>query len=194
VRTPLPSGRADGRRAHAARRPRASRLLAAWWLLLLAAGGAGVGACRLSPYKFAGGGLPRNIRTVAVLPFDNQTSVPELQRQVFESLRRGMQNRLNLRDASETKADAIVRGAIVKYDADVPIGFSSDPRQANQARRQLQIVVDISIIDQASGRTLWERKGLAAKGEYAERNEPTGRQQAIDEIINNVVEGAQSQW
>jgi hypothetical protein len=161
-------------------------------LLALAVGGAG--ACRLSPYKFAGGGLPRNVRTIAVLPFDNQTAVPDLQREIFESLRSTLQRRLNLRDASESRADAIVRGAIVSYDADVPIAFSADPRAANQARRQLQLVVDVTIIDQASGRTLWERKGLSAKGEYAERNEPAGRRQAIDEILSDIVEGAQSQW
>ena len=154
----------------------------------------GAAACSLSPYKFAGGGLPRNIRTIAVLPFDNQTAVPDLQRELFDRMRRALQSRLNLRDAAEARADAIVRGAIVKYDTDVPIGFSADPRRANQARRQLQLVVNVSIIDQASGRTLWERAGLTAKGEYAERNEVSGRQQAIDEILNDIVEGAQSQW
>lgn len=151
-------------------------------------------ACRFSPYKFAGGGLPRNIRTIAVLPFDNQTAVPDLQSELFRRMRTTLQSRLNLRDAAEARADAIVRGAIVKYDTDVPIGFSSDPQRASQARRQLQLVIDVAIIDQASGRTLWERKGLAAKGEYAERNEPAGRQQAIDQLLNDIVEGAQSQW
>lgn len=185
--------RRSGAAERARRRWRAGlRAVAA--ALALASAGSTFGGCRLSPYKFAGGGLPRSIRTIAVLPFENQTSVPELQLRLFEALRRGLQGRLNLRDASESRADAIVRGSIVKYDADVPIGFSADPRQANQARRQLQIVVDITIVEQSSGRTLWERKGLAAKGEYAERNELTGRQQAIDEIINSVVEGAQSQW
>ncbi len=170
---------------------RAVRLAAA---AVLGATSLAAGACRYSPYKFAGGGLPRNVRTIAVLPFDNQTAVPELQREVFESMRNTLQRRLNLGTASESRADAIVRGSIVKYDTDVPIAFSSDPRAANQARRQLQLVVDVTIIDQASGRTLWERKGLAAKGEYAERNEGAGRRQAIDELLTDIVEGAQSQW
>lgn len=152
------------------------------------------GACRLSPYHFAGGGLPSSIRTVAVLPFDNQTSTPDLQRDVFEAMRQTLQSRLNLRDASEARADAIVRGSILKYDIDVPVGYSADSRQATSARRQLQLVIDVAIIDQASGRTLWERKGLAAKGEYAERNERDGRQQAIRKLLNDIVEGAQSQW
>ena len=146
------------------------------------------------PYGFAGGGLPSHVRTVAVLPFTNDTPVPELQRELLEAVRRGMQDRLNLREAAEAKADAVVRGAIIRYEVDVPIGFSADPRQANSARRRLQLTVDVQIVDQASGKTLWERKGLSAQGEYAERAELAGRRQAIEEIISDIVEGAQSQW
>ncbi len=176
-----------------ARRSRAllRRLAAAGALALVSVGAVG---CRFSPYKFAGGGLPRNVRTVAVLPFENQTAVPDLQRELFESMRSTLQRRLSLGTATEARADAIVRGSIVKYDTDVPIAFSADPRAANQARRQLQLVIDVTIIDQASGRTLWERKGLTARGEYAERNEAAGRRQAIEELLGDIVEGAQSQW
>ena len=146
------------------------------------------------PYGFAGGGLPSHVRTVAVLPFTNDTPVPELQREVLESLRRELQGRLNLREAAESKADAVVRGAIVRYEVDVPISYSADPRQANTARRRLQLTVDVQIVDQTTGKTLWERKGLSAQGEYAERAEAAGRRQALQEIISDIIEGAQSQW
>src|SRR3954471_16514656 len=104
--------------------------------------------CRLSPYHFAGGGSPPHVRTIAILPFENETPVPELQRELFETMRRQLESRLSLREAAESKADAVVRGTIVKYEIDVPIGYSSDPRQATSARRQLQMVVDVSIVDQ----------------------------------------------
>ena len=94
-----------------------------------------VGACRFSPYHFAGGGFPPNIHTIAVLPFENETPLPELQRELFDAMRRELRSRLNLRDASEAKADAIVRGTIVKYETDVPIGYSADPTQAMDAQR-----------------------------------------------------------
>ena len=160
----------------------------------LALAAAGAGGCRFSPYHFAGGGLPPHIRTIAVLPFDNETPVPELQRELFEAMRRELQSRLNVRDATEAKANAVVRGTIVRYDIDVPIGFSADPPQATSARRQLQLVVDVQIVDQSNGRTLWEKKGLTAKGEYAERNEAGGRRQAIEEVIADLIQGVQSQW
>lgn len=145
-------------------------------------------------YKFSGGGFPSHIRTVAVLPFENQTAAAELTRELSDALRKSMQSRLGLRDASEARANAVVRGTITKYEPDVAVAFSADPNQATSARRRLQISVDIEIIDQTNGKTLWERKGLSAEGEYAERAEPEGRRQAIERIVNDVIDGAQSQW
>ena len=145
-------------------------------------------------YGFAGGGLPKHIRTVAILPFENETPSAELQRELHEQMRRDIQGRLGLRDASESRADAIVRGIITRYDSDVPIAYSANRSQATTARRKLQISVDVEIVDQTTGRVLWTRKGLIAEGEYAERAEAEGRRDAIRKLVSDMVEGAQSQW
>jgi hypothetical protein len=150
-----------------------------------------LGACL---YGFAGGGLPGHVKTMAIIPFDNQTASPELQREMFEELHKELQSRLGLRDAPEDRAHAIVRGTITRYEPDAAVGISADPNRATTARRRVQISVDVSIVDQTTGKTLWERKGLSAEGEYAEGAEPAGRKQAIQRIVNDVIEGAQSQW
>lgn len=146
------------------------------------------------PYGFTGGGLPSHIRTVAIVPFENQTATPELPRELTEALRTQLRDRLGLRDASEAKATAIVRGTIQRYETDIPIGFSANNKQATTAKRLLQLVVDLELIDQVTGKPLWQRKGLLAEGQYEERGEPAGRKQAIDRIVNQLIEGAQSQW
>jgi lipopolysaccharide assembly LptE-like protein len=145
-------------------------------------------------YGFAGGGLPSNIRTMAVLPFDNQTTSPEVQRELLDAMRRELQRRLGVRDASENRADAVVRGVISAYDADVPVAVSSNPSQAVTARRRLQLTIDVEIVEQSNGRVLFQRKGLRGEGDYDERAEPEGRRKAIEKIVNDIVEGAQSQW
>lgn len=145
-------------------------------------------------YGFSEGAFPAHIRTMAVMPFENETASAELQNELFESMRRRLQQRLGVRDAPQERADAIVRGHIRGYDADAPVAFSADPRQASSARRRLQITVDVEIVDQTNGKTLWSRKGLRAEGEYAERAEDEGRRQAIEKIVNDIIEGAQSQW
>jgi hypothetical protein len=146
------------------------------------------------PYGFTGGGLPSHIRTVAILPFENQTATPELPRELTDALRTRLHDRLGLRDASEAKANAIVRGTIQRYEIDIPVAYSANNKQTTSAKRMLQLVVDIEMVDQVTGKTLWQRKGLLAEGEYEERGETTGRRQAIDRIVNDVIEGAQSQW
>jgi hypothetical protein len=158
----------------------------AFWLLALAACGV--------RYGFSEGAFPAHVRTMAIVPFDNQTPASELQSELFETMRKELQRRLGVRDAPQERADALVRGTIVTYDADVPVAFSADPRQAVSARRRLQITVDVEILDQTTGKVLWQRKGLRAEGEYAERAEPEGRRLAINRIVNDIVEGAQSQW
>ena len=145
-------------------------------------------------YGFAGGGLPPNIKTVAVLPFDNETAMPDLQRDVTETLRRELAGKLGLREAAENRANAVVRGKILRYDPDIPIGFSSNPNRASTARRKLQITVDVSIIDQSSGKPLLEKRGLVSEGEYAESEETAGRRQAIEKLVDEIVRGVQSQW
>ena len=114
------------------------------------------------PYGFTGGGLPSHVRTVAIVPFDNQTATPELPRELTDALRTRLHDRLGLRDASEAKANSIVRGTIQRYEIDIPIGYSANNKQATTASRMLQLVVDIEMIDQVTGKTLWQRKGLLA--------------------------------
>jgi len=99
-----------------------------------------------------------------------------------------------VRDAPTDRADAVVRGVIQSYDADVPVSFSATTAQATSARRRLQITVEIEITDQANGRVLYSNKALRQEADYAERAEQDGRQQAITKLVQQVVEGVQSNW
>ena len=152
-----------------------------------------VSACGVS-YGFSEGAFPAHIRTMAVVPFENETTSAEIQNELFEQMRERLKQRLGVRDEPQERADALVRGSILTYDADVPVAFSADPRQSVSARRRLQITVDVEIVDQTTGKTLWTRKALRAEGEYAERAEAEGRRQAIEKLVNDIIEGAQSQW
>ncbi len=131
---------------------------------------------------------------MAIQPFDNETPTPELQKELLDAMRKELQPRLGVRDAPLERADALVRGVVRSYDADVPVGFSADPSQAVTSRRRLQITLDVQIIDQTTGKTLWEKKALRVEGEYAERDEAGGRREAIKRVVSDIVEGAQSQW
>jgi len=144
-------------------------------------------------YGFAGGGLP-NIKTVAIQPFDNQTPEPQLTQEVNDAVRQAFEGRLGLRLAGEQTADALVRGRIVSYQADVPLAFVPGQGQAPVTRRQVQVTVDVEVLDQREGKTIWQRQGLTVQGDYAPPAEADGRKQALDKLVTEIVDGAQSQW
>ncbi|HWZ59343.1 MAG TPA: LPS assembly lipoprotein LptE [Gemmatimonadaceae bacterium] len=148
-------------------------------------------------YGFAGGGLPSSIKTVAVLPFDNNTPSPDLQLALYNVLHPAINRRLGLSDASEARADAVVSGTIQRYDTDVPVGYAGGRNvnpSASTTQRELEISVDVTIVEQASGKVIWQRKGLIADGAYTEGNETGGRTAAIRTLVDAIIEGAQSQW
>lgn len=146
-------------------------------------------------YGFAGGGLPPGIKTVAVLPFDNLTPEPTLTQEVQNAVRDAVQGRLGLRQSGETSADALVRGSIQRYEPDLPVAYQGvQNNQVDVSRRLVQITVAVEIVNQRTGKTLWQRSGLTLQGDYSPGQEQDGRRKALDQLVTNIVEGAQSQW
>ncbi len=159
--------------------------------LVLAGGLLAISACF---YGFSGGGLPSHIRTVAILPFDNETPEPSLTQEVSEAIRTAMENRLGLRLAAEATADAVVRGSITRYAADIPLSFQATGGNVNVTRRRVQLSLRVEIFDQLEQRVLWERTGIRVDGEYEPPNEEKGREVALEKLVDDIVDGAQSQW
>ncbi len=104
-------------------------------------------------YGFAGGGLPPSIKTVAVLPFDNQTPEPTLTQEISQAVREAVESRLGLRQSTEAKADAVVRGSITRYEPDLPVAYQGgDSSRVTVTQREVQITVSVEILDQKQGK------------------------------------------
>jgi hypothetical protein len=145
-------------------------------------------------YGFAGGGLPSHIKTVAILPFDNQTPEPALIQEVADAVTEAMERRLGLRLSSEESADAVVRGTIVRYDPDLLLSQQPGVGEVQVTRRRVRLVLNVEIYDQREGKTLWQRSSLAIDGEYTPPLEAEGRRVAMEKLVADIVDGAQSQW
>ncbi len=76
-------------------------------------------------YGFRSGSFPDHIRTVAILPFDNDTNRFELTQEIHEELLQTLPRALGVTNAGEDAADAVVRGRIVRYDLTSPL-FQAD--------------------------------------------------------------------
>lgn len=148
-------------------------------------------------YGFAGGGLPPDIKTVAVLPFDNLTTEPTLTQEVITAVQTAMQGRLGLRSAGESTADAVVRGSITRYEPDLPVAYTgsgSGNQNVTVTQRALQMTLNIEIYDQKTSKAIWQRNGLIVEANYPPGQELEGRQRALEKLVTDIVDGAQSQW
>ncbi|MBK6421743.1 MAG: hypothetical protein IPF77_05895 [Gemmatimonadetes bacterium] len=147
-------------------------------------------------YGFKGGGFPPEIKTVAILPFDNLTAEPTLTQEVVDSVRAAVQGRLGLRQAGEASADAVVRGSITRYEPDVAVAFTGGSNSTvNVNKRLVQLSVSVEIVDK-DGKILWQRNGMSIDGEYepGSETEARARGRALSKLVTNIVDGAQSQW
>ncbi len=154
-----------------------------------------LGACN---YTFqAGAGLPPHVRTLAVIPFENETSRFELTQELHEVLLDELPRQFGVNAGSEEYADAIVRGSIRNYRVDAPSYRASDDRQSAEVlERQVTITVQIEIIDRENNMILWDNSNLSARGEYLEASqvEEDGRRVAVNRLVRDVVDGIQSNW
>jgi hypothetical protein len=159
-----------------------------------AAGGLFAAAC---VYSFSGGGLPPHIDTVAVLPFENQTTQFTLTQEIHQRLLDEMGARLGLRPAGEAAADAIVRGRILQYTNE-PLVFRGGGERGDVVRedqRRVTVAISVELYDAVEDKILWQAGSLSATGEYRiDEGEQRGRQIAIENLVQKVIDGAQSQW
>jgi hypothetical protein len=162
--------------------------------LALLAGVLGSTSCN---YSFRAGSFPPpHIRTIAIEPFDNQTTRFELSAELYDQLLRNLPGALGIRTAGVDVADAVVRGSITRYDVAAPnyrAGAGGRPPEVLQ--RQVSIGISVEIIDLVEDVILWESSSVLAQGEFPEgAPEEGGRQIAMELLVQRIVDGAQSNW
>lgn len=149
-------------------------------------------------YSFqAGAGFPPHVQTLAVLPFDNETGRFELTGEIHQVLLRELPRALGVRSAGADVADAILRGSVRRYSVDAPLYRpGADGQRAEVVERQVTLVLQVEIIDLRDNVILWEEGNLSAQGQYLEQGEveEVGRDEAIARLVQQIVDGAQSNW
>lgn len=149
-------------------------------------------------YSFRAGSFPPpHVRTMAVVPFENETARFELSGELYDQLLRNLPRALGIRTAGEDVADAIVRGTILRYDVVAPnyrAGAEGQPAEVLQ--RQVTITVRVEIVDLVENVILWEDRSVSAQGEFLEasESEEVGRAEALELLVQKIVDGAQSNW
>ena len=158
----------------------------------LAAALAGAGC-----YGFSGGGgLPPNMNTAFVPPVENDTPRFTLTERMTQSLLDAVTSKLGLQLAAENEADIIVTARITRY-SDVALNFDAREGESTQVfQRRITITADVQIYDTALEEMYWSSRSVTGVGEYEPENEQeeVGETIALDNLVQKIVDGAQSDW
>lgn len=143
-----------------------------------------------------GGGFPDHVRTVFIAPFENETPQFDLDEIVVEALNEQLPRSLGVRLAGENSADAIIRGTVTRYE-DVARNYR--PGQAGTVEvleHQVRITVSLTIVDVRDNVILFESTAISGSGEYRPdtQSDQVARARALETLIQQIVDGAQSQW
>lgn len=149
-------------------------------------------------YGFVGGGLPSNIRRVYIQPFDNETPYQTLTSDLLREMQERLPGSLGVRLASEQTADAYVRGTIRSAEEQTT-NFDPQPDATGRISRleaRVQISFDAEIYDVRNDQVLWRGNGITAIGNFEPGREDVddGRRKALMQVVQKLIEGAQSQW
>lgn len=145
-----------------------------------------------------GGGFPEDVRTLFIESFENETPQFELDQHVFRKIQERVPRALGVRPGGREVADAVLTGRIVRYE-DVAQNYIPGRGTSGTAAviaHQVQIVVSARIVDTKRNLILWESASVTGQGTWLLESETVerGRERAIDEIVQKIIDGAQSQW
>ena len=154
-----------------------------------------LGACN---YTFAGGGgLPSHIETVYIPPIENRTTQFALTQEFTDRLLEAVRRNLGVQLAAEAEADATIVATLSRY-SDTAMNFQGvEDEGAAVFQRRVSIVAQVQIIDRTKNEVIWNGAGVNGQGEYSPADpagEATGQDVALDNLVQKIVDGAQSQW
>lgn len=149
-------------------------------------------------YSFTGGGLPSHVNRVYIRPFDNETPYQNLTSDLLREMQDRLPGSLGVRLSSEQTADAVVRGTLRSAEEQTT-NFDPQPDPTGRIQRleaRVQVSFDAEIYDIRNDKVLWRGSGLTAIGNFEPGREDVddGRQKALEQVVQKIVEGAQSQW
>jgi hypothetical protein len=148
-------------------------------------------------YGFEGGGFPAHIQTIYIAPFENETPQFDLDSRLFNALVEQLPGQLGLRTAGEESADAILRGRILRYD-DVAQNYrpGTDQPGGNVISHEVQIGIAAELVDIRDNVIRWDARSLTGRGTYdpTAETDAVGQEEAIENLIEQIIDGAQSQW
>lgn len=144
----------------------------------------------------AGTGL--DLQTIAIVPFENETTRLELTEEIQTRLLQDLPSNLGLVLAGEDQADAVVTGTIRDYALQAP-NYRSGGQQGQRPevlQRQVNLTVAVQVLDVRRNVILWDETSIRTEGQYLEatEEEQVGKELAYQLLVQRIIDGLQSNW
>ncbi len=145
-------------------------------------------------YTFSGSTLPPYLKTVTIPLFINKSLQPDIAEQLTEQVNTEILQSNLLRIVSEG-GDATLQGAVLSYSNHPYTYETEDVRDVDVEEYAVRIRVQIEFLDDVKDEPLYE--GIV-EGEgiydFEEETEDIGRQRAIGEIVEQVLQQSVQSW
>ena len=108
--------------------------------------------------------LPKSVQTIAIPAFKNITSRYKLPERLASSLTREFISRTRYHiNAEPDKADAVLRGTVLRYDS---YATTFDPATGRSSAVQIIVTMKLTLTERATGKVLWERPSMEVRERY----------------------------
>ena len=165
------------------------------WALLLLLAGAGTLVSGCGVYSASSGRVDENIQRVYVDYLENMTPEPSLGVEIAEGIITALQVDNTLKVVDEGSADSILSGKVLRYHLK-EVAARGEDLTVNEY--QVQISVQLDFMVRATGETLFNKKRFNGTGNYVleddATDEETARQEALTEIVNDILAQVVEDW
>jgi len=146
-------------------------------------------------YSASSGRVDENLKKVAVQYLENLTPEPNLGVELSDVIILALQIDNTLKVVDEASSDSIISGKVVRYTLR-PV---SATQELTVNEFQVQIAVVLTFTVRATGEKIFDNRRFTGTGNYVLNDpqgtsEKTGRQEAVEEIVRDILALVVEDW
>lgn len=147
------------------------------------------------PYSASSGRVDENLKRVAVQYLENLTQEPNLGVELSDVIIFALQTDNTLKVVDEASADSIISGRVVRYN----LRELATTENLTVDEYQVQIAVVLSFTVRSTGEKIFDNRRFTGTGSYFldgtnNTNEDTARNEAVEEIVRDILAQVVEDW
>ncbi|MEN8005474.1 MAG: LPS assembly lipoprotein LptE [Candidatus Krumholzibacteriota bacterium] len=145
-------------------------------------------------YSASSGRVDENLKMVAVQYLENLTPEPNLGVDLSDDIIRALQVDNTLKVVDEADADSIISGRVARYT----LREVATTQELTVNEYQVQIAVVLTFTVRATGEKIFDKRRFTGTGNYVlndnDVNEDTARDEAVEEIVRDILAQVVEDW